>query len=98
MTRNVEGDGPPGTSAPGLPARDGYGRGVSPFRPDSRRPALYRLIPVSEQLPGYRGGTLRRDLHQRLREAGVLDLVGEGHSYPTVRAAVAAARAREEQS
>jgi MFS superfamily sulfate permease-like transporter len=220
MTRNVEGDGPPEASAKGVPARDGYGRGVSPFRQDSRRPALHRLIPVSEQLPGYRGGTLRRDLlagltvaalalpaamayaelavlgwvdrlgryadirlhprailtpgvlvyrlddrlffanasyvkgrvgealhgaptpvcwfvfdaealthvdatgmdalkslvrslrdqeitfvfarlkgpmRQRLREAGVLDLVGEGHSYPTVRAAVAAAPAREEQ-
>jgi sulfate permease, SulP family len=62
MTRNGEGDGPPEASAKGVPARDGYGRGVSPFRPDSRRPALHRLIPVSEQLPGYRGGTLRRDL------------------------------------
>jgi hypothetical protein len=32
------------------------------------------------------------------REAGVLDLVGEAHVYPTVRAAVAAAASGEEQS
>jgi hypothetical protein len=40
---------------------------------------------------------LKGPMRQRLREAGVLDLAGEGHRYPTVRAAVAAAPAREEQ-
>jgi len=36
-------------------------------------------------------------MRQTLGEAGVLDLVGEAHDYPTVRAAVQAADAREEQ-
>ena len=35
---------------------------ASPFQPAARRPLLQRLIPVSEHVPGYRGGTLRRDL------------------------------------
>jgi MFS superfamily sulfate permease-like transporter len=61
MTRRGE-DDPPEAPTSGVPARDGYGRGVSPFRPDARRPLLQRLVPVSEQLPGYRGGLLRRDL------------------------------------
>jgi sulfate permease, SulP family len=43
-------------------AGDAYGREASPFRPPARRPVLHRLVPVSEELPGYRGGTLRRDL------------------------------------
>ena len=34
---------------------------------------------------------LKDPMRQALREAGVLDLVGEPHVYPTVRAAVAAA-------
>jgi Tfp pilus assembly pilus retraction ATPase PilT len=46
--------------------------------PDLRRPVFARLK-----------GPMRR----ALREAGVLDLVGERHDYPTVRAAVAAAPA-----
>ena len=46
----------------GDPARDSYGKGVSPFRPAVRKPVLHRVVPVSEQLPGYRGGVLRRDL------------------------------------
>jgi len=62
MTRNVEGEGQPETSVPGLRARDGYGTGGSPFKPPTRRPVLHRLVPVSQHLPGYRGGTLRRDL------------------------------------
>jgi sulfate permease, SulP family len=41
---------------------------------------------------------LKAPMRQRLGEAGVLDLVGEHHVYPTVRAAVAAALAGEEQS
>ena len=61
MTRQGE-DDPPEAPSPGVPARDGYGAGVSPFRPPTRRPLLHRLVPVSEQLPGYRGGALRRDL------------------------------------
>ena len=40
---------------------------------------------------------LKDPMHQTLQEAGVLDLVGEPHVYPTVRAAVAAATAGEEQ-
>ncbi|HEX3204966.1 MAG TPA: hypothetical protein VHQ68_01875, partial [Propionibacteriaceae bacterium] len=35
---------------------------ASPFQRPARRPLLQRLIPVSEQVPGYRSGTLRRDL------------------------------------
>ena len=40
---------------------------------------------------------LKDPMRQALQEAGVLDLVGEPHVYPTVRAAVAAAAAGEEQ-
>jgi len=40
---------------------------------------------------------LKDPMRQTLLEAGVLDLVGEPHVYPTVRAAVAAATAGEEQ-
>ena len=35
---------------------------ASPFQPAARRPLLQRLIPVSEHVPDYRAGTLRRDL------------------------------------
>ncbi|HJW64019.1 MAG TPA: SulP family inorganic anion transporter, partial [Actinomycetes bacterium] len=45
-----------------MPAKDSYGSGVSPFQPAGRRPVLHRLVPVSEQLPGYGSGILRRDL------------------------------------
>jgi sulfate permease, SulP family len=41
---------------------DSYRRGRSPFRSPARRPLLARLVPVSERLRGYGGGTLRRDL------------------------------------
>jgi Sulfate permease family len=61
MTRQGE-DDPPETPAPEGRARDGYGRGVSPFRPAGRRPLLHRLAPVSERLGDYGGGMLRRDL------------------------------------
>jgi hypothetical protein len=44
------------------PAPDGYGDRTSPFRPAARKPVLHRVVPVSQDLPGYRGGTLRRDL------------------------------------
>jgi MFS superfamily sulfate permease-like transporter len=60
MTRHGD-DDPPEAAPPGVRAQDGYGRGVSPFRPDARRPLLRRLVPVSGRLPGYGGGTLRRD-------------------------------------
>ena len=40
----------------------GYGTGGSPFKPPSQQPALHRLVPVSQHLPGYQGSTLRRDL------------------------------------
>jgi sulfate permease, SulP family len=62
MTPDGDGQGTPETSASGRGSRGGYRRGVSPFRPASRRPILNRLVPVSQQLPGYRGSTLRRDL------------------------------------
>jgi sulfate permease, SulP family len=47
---------------------DGSGGGASyegessPFQPPTRRPLLQRLVPITEHVPGYRGGTLRRDL------------------------------------
>ena len=44
------------------PASDGDGDHTSPFRPAARKPVLHRVVPVSQDLPGYRGGTLRRDL------------------------------------
>src|SRR5215216_2350269 len=64
MTRNAEGkdEGAPEVSASVLRARDRYGSGESPFTRPSRRPVLHRLVPVSQHLPGYRGGTFRRDL------------------------------------
>jgi sulfate permease, SulP family len=40
----------------------GYSSEGSPFKPAARQPALHRLVPVSEQLPGYQGGIFRRDL------------------------------------
>jgi sulfate permease, SulP family len=39
-----------------------YEGDASPFQRPARRPLLQRLIPVSEQVPGYRSRTLRRDL------------------------------------
>jgi sulfate permease, SulP family len=39
-----------------------YEGDVSPFQRPARRPLLQRLAPVTENLRGYRGGTLRRDL------------------------------------
>ena len=41
---------------------DGYEGDASPFQRPAHRPLLQRLIPVSEQVPGYRSQTLRRDL------------------------------------
>lgn len=35
---------------------------ASPFQGPARRPLLRRLVPVSEHVASYRGGTLRRDL------------------------------------
>ena len=40
----------------------GYEDEASPFQPPARRPLLQRLIPITEHVPGYRAGTLRRDL------------------------------------
>jgi sulfate permease, SulP family len=50
--------------------KDGSGGGAdasyegeaSPFQHAARRPLLQRLVPVTEHVPNYRGGTLRRDL------------------------------------
>jgi sulfate permease, SulP family len=44
------------------PAGGGQGREASPFHAAARKPVLHRVVPVSEALPGYRGGMLRRDL------------------------------------
>ena len=44
------------------PASGGDGDHTSPFRPAARKPVLHRVVPVSQDLPGYRGGMLRRDL------------------------------------
>jgi hypothetical protein len=63
MTQNRDGeDSPTASGSDGPPAKDSYGSGASPFQPAARRPVLHRLVPVSEQLPDYHGGTLRRDL------------------------------------
>ena len=39
-----------------------YEGDASPFQHPARRPLLQRLVPITEHVPGYRGGTLRRDL------------------------------------
>lgn len=39
-----------------------YQDDASPFQHPARRPLLQRLVPVTENLRRYRGGTLRRDL------------------------------------
>jgi SulP family sulfate permease len=61
MTDRDEGPAPD-TSGSGQRARDAYRKGASPFRSPARQPILNRISPVSEELPGYRGHTLRRDL------------------------------------
>jgi sulfate permease, SulP family len=43
-------------------AGESYQGDASPFQRPARRPLLQRLVPVSEHVPSYRGGTLRRDL------------------------------------
>jgi sulfate permease, SulP family len=43
-------------------APNGDGDHTSPFRPPARKPVLHRVVPASQELPGYRGGALRRDL------------------------------------
>ena len=43
-------------------AGESYEGNGSPFQHPARRPLLQRLVPVTENLPSYRGGTLRRDL------------------------------------
>jgi len=39
-----------------------YESEASPFQRPARRPLLQRLVPLTEHVRGYRGGTLRRDL------------------------------------
>jgi sulfate permease, SulP family len=39
-----------------------YGEEASPFQRPARKPVVQRLLPVSEQLPEYGRGTLRRDV------------------------------------
>src|SRR5918993_1674842 len=56
-------DRPPGHGQdPAMTRNVGYGTGGSPFKPPSQQPALHRLVPVSQHLPGYQGSTFRRDL------------------------------------
>jgi sulfate permease, SulP family len=43
-------------------AGDAYHEEASPFRPAARKPVVQRIVPISAELPNYRGGTLRRDL------------------------------------
>jgi hypothetical protein len=66
MTRHTGAD-PPEARSPGVAARDGYGREVSPFRPAARRPVLHRLVPVSERLGGQRAASLAAPLGLRWR-------------------------------
>ena len=61
MTRNGDGDGSPGTSGSEERAADAY-QEVSPFQPAARKALVHRVVPVSAELSGYGGGTLRRDL------------------------------------
>jgi sulfate permease, SulP family len=42
-------------------AREAYGKG-SPFSSGARRPLIQRTVPVSRELPAYKGRTLRLDL------------------------------------
>src|SRR6478736_5156847 len=39
----------------------GYGPDATPFRRPDKRPWLYRIVPVAEHVPGYRGATFGRD-------------------------------------
>ncbi|HEY6809624.1 MAG TPA: SulP family inorganic anion transporter [Propionibacteriaceae bacterium] len=43
-------------------AGETYEGDASPFQRPARRSLLHRLVPVSEHVPSYRGGSLRRDL------------------------------------
>ncbi|MDP9118831.1 MAG: SulP family inorganic anion transporter, partial [Actinomycetota bacterium] len=43
-------------------AEPAYGEEPSPFKRSARKPVVQRLLPVSGELSGYGGGTLRRDL------------------------------------
>jgi SulP family sulfate permease len=52
---------------------------------------------LREQQITFMFARLKDPMRKRLREAGVLDLVGERHVHPTVRAAVAATQAGNEQ-
>jgi len=61
MTDDLDGKGSSNTSALNQ-ARAGYRKGASPFRPPPKRSILHRISPLSEQLSGYRGQTLKRDL------------------------------------
>ena len=61
MTRNGDEDGSPGTSGSEERAADAY-QEASPFRPAARKATVHRVVPVSAELSGYSGGTLRGDL------------------------------------
>jgi sulfate permease, SulP family len=62
MITGPEDEAPPDALAPAEPARDAYREDASPFRSPARGSILHRLSPVSDQLPGYRAKTFRRDL------------------------------------
>jgi sulfate permease, SulP family len=52
---------PPGEPLDGRSAHDAYGEG-SPFPSGARRSLIHRTVPVSRELPTYKGRTLRLDL------------------------------------
>lgn len=62
MTRKDGGADPPDRLPAGQPVGKAYGEEASPFRPPARKAMIHRVVPVSEELGGYGGGTLRRDL------------------------------------
>lgn len=49
-------------SVSGERATEAYREGATPFQSPTERTVLHRISPVSEELPGYGGKTLRRDL------------------------------------
>lgn len=56
-----ESDEAAGGPVDGTNAREAYGEG-SPFSSKPRRPLIQRTVPVSRELSGYEGRTLRRDI------------------------------------
>ena len=59
-----------GPSADEGPEPEGYD-GAPPFRPARRPPLLHRTVPVAKEVPGYRLGTVRRDVVAALTVAAL---------------------------